>query len=263
LRERDKAQTLLFQEQKEHLAKQINYQKEMLFTKRIYHTHHKAEKIGGFIKEDLRVLTPENIGPVKHRIGKYSSFIARVIYDMKWYDPPLHSIRGPMFRTNVNDVIRFIVENIFQRVADQRSSVDYVLELDPAIPEVDLNEFVIWEVLEPLIQNSLDHGGKGMTTVTIGTRFDAGHHRSIVRIADNGKGIRPDLLERNDKGIRKIFLEHVASGTGWERGHSGYGCCIAYEIATQRFGWEMDAENTPEGGSQFTITMRHEGTPNA
>ena len=38
--------------------KQINYEKELLFTKRIYHTHHKAEKVMGFIKEDLRILSP-------------------------------------------------------------------------------------------------------------------------------------------------------------------------------------------------------------
>ena len=41
------------------LTKQITYEKELIFTKRIYHTHHKAEKIMGFIKEDLRHYLPK------------------------------------------------------------------------------------------------------------------------------------------------------------------------------------------------------------
>ena len=56
VKERDEAQKLLFEEHEKNLKKQINYEKELLFTKRIYHTHHKAEKVMGFIKEDLRTL---------------------------------------------------------------------------------------------------------------------------------------------------------------------------------------------------------------
>jgi hypothetical protein len=86
LKERNETQQLLFEEQKRHLAEQIKYENELMFTKRIYHTHHKAEKIMGFIKEDMRNLSSENIDIVKHRINQYSNFIARVIYDMKWYE---------------------------------------------------------------------------------------------------------------------------------------------------------------------------------
>ncbi len=257
LAERNEAQQLLFEEQKRHLAEQINHEKELLFTKRIYHTHHKAEKIGGFIKEDLRTLTPSNIGEIKHRIGKYASFIARVIYDMKWYDPPIHTIRGGMFRTNINDVIRFIVENIFQRVSDSRSAVEFDLRLDPALPEVAVNEFVLWEVLEPIIQNCLDHAGVEHTRVTITTCFDPGSKESAIIIADNGKGLRPGLLEQDDRGLKRVFLEHVTAGSERGKEHSGYGCYIAHELATQRLGWKLDADNPPGGGSAFTFKISH------
>ena len=75
VKERDEAQKLLFDEHETSLTKQINYQKELVFTKRIYHTHHKAEKIMGFIKEDLRKLSSENINEIKYRVSKYSNFI--------------------------------------------------------------------------------------------------------------------------------------------------------------------------------------------
>ncbi len=113
VKERDEAQKQLFEEHEINLKKQINYEKEMIFTKRIYHTHHKAEKVMGFIKEDLRQLAADNINEIKYRVNKYSNFISRVIYDMKWYDPPLQTIRNQMFRTDLNEVIKFIVTIYF------------------------------------------------------------------------------------------------------------------------------------------------------
>jgi len=101
VKERDETQKLLLDEHEENIKKQITYEKELIFTKRIYHTHHKAEKIMGFIKEDLRNLSAENTNDIKYRVTKYSNFISRVIYDMKWYDPPVQTIRNQMFRTNL------------------------------------------------------------------------------------------------------------------------------------------------------------------
>jgi light-regulated signal transduction histidine kinase (bacteriophytochrome) len=239
------------------LAEQINYQKEMLFTKRIYHTHHKAEKIVGFIKEDLRNLSIENINIIKNRIGKYASFIARVIYDMKWYDPPIQTIRSPLFQTNVNEGIQFIVNNIFQRVSDNRPRTKFELQLDPLMPEVAINEYVIWEVIEPIIQNSVDHAGVDNKVVTIKTEFNPSLRQSTITIADNGTGIHPDLLESDGSGVKKIFQEQVTSSTLPGKEHSGYGCYIAYELATQRLGWTIDAENLPTGGCKFIFVVPH------
>ncbi len=92
LGERNEAQKKLFEEQKKFLKEQINHEKESLFTKRIYHTYHKAEKVMGFIKEDLKSLTVRNIDEVKYRANKYANFISRVIYDMKWFEPPSNTI---------------------------------------------------------------------------------------------------------------------------------------------------------------------------
>jgi len=255
LRERNEAQQMLFEEQKRRLAEQIKVQNELLFTKRIYHAHHKAEKVMGFIKDDLRQLTAANIGPIRERISKYASFIARVIYDMKWYDPPLQTIRGPLFSTQVNDTIRFIVDNIFRRVARGEEGPRFTLDLDEALPPVAVNEFVVWEVLEPLIQNSLEHGGNDNVLVTIRTAWDASAGRGMIQISDRGRGIETWLLERDTEGVRQIFREHTSTKKTAEGQQSGYGCYLAYEIARQRCGWEIDAENAPEGGSRFTITF--------
>jgi uncharacterized protein (UPF0333 family) len=258
LKERNEAQQQLFEEQKKHLAEQIAHEKEALFTKRIYHTHHKAEKVVGFIKEDLRTLTAKNIDEIQYRINKYSNFIARVIYDMKWYDPPVQTIRGPLFHTDINDVIRFIVQNIFQRVSGGSDTVKFQLELDERVPHVQVNEFVVWETLEPIIQNCLDHSGVRNVLVTIKTELQPSGHFSRIIIRDNGKGIAPHLLEVDEQGRKKLFRENATAGE-IHREHSGYGCYIAYEIANGRCGWDLDAENLPGGGSQFVFTIQHHG----
>jgi anti-sigma regulatory factor (Ser/Thr protein kinase) len=251
VKERDEAQKLLFEEHK----KQINYEKELVFTKRIYHTHHKAEKIMGFIKEDLRRLSQDNINAVKYRVSKYSNFISRVIYDMKWFDPPLQTIRNPVFRTNVNEVIKFIVENIFLRVTSRSNVFEIKFEPDYNIPVVPVNEFVAWEIIEPLIQNSIDHGGEQNLQVEIKTEYDEKKRESRIVIQDTGKGILPELLKKNENGIKHLFVENVTTKKPGIQ-NTGYGCYIAYEMS-KRCGWDIDAENLPTGGALFTVVIQN------
>jgi hypothetical protein len=254
LRARDEAQKLLFEKDRERLTEQIEHQKEVSFTKRIYHTHHKAEKITGFIKEDLRALEANNIDETKARVLKYSNFIARVIYDMKWYDPPIQTIRSPHFETDVNEVLKFLVDNVFLRVAGKSGPYRFALHLDRRLPMVPLNEFVVWEAFEPLIQNSIEHGGVSDLVITITTERDQGTGESRVIIADNGVGIRSDLLEKDERGVRFLFQENASTKSVVDQ-HSGYGCYIAHEMATQRCGWRLDAENLPAGGCRFVFTI--------
>ncbi len=253
VKERDEAQKLLFDEHEENLKKQINYQKELVFTKRIYHTHHKAEKIMGFIKEDLRQLESENIDEVKYRVAKYSNFISRVIYDMKWYDPPIQTIRNQLFQTNLNEVINFLVKHIFLRIAKKTNAFTINLSLDENLPTVPVNEFVVWEILEPLIQNSIDHGGEQNLQIAITSQYDQANRKSLIIISDNGKGISPELLKMEEDGRKYLFHENVSTKKS-DIPTIGYGCYIAYEIA-KRCGWNLDVENLPQAGCRFVISI--------
>jgi len=254
VKERDEAQSLLLDETEKRIKDQIHHQKETQFTHRIYHTHHKAEKIMGFIKEDLYSLTTTNIEEIKYRVEKYANFISRVIYDMKWYDPPIQSIRNQIFQTDLNEVIKFIVENIFNRVSDKRYQYQFHLDLDKNLPIVNINEFVVWEVFEPLIQNSIDHSVRNQgIIIDIKSTYDPEFRTSKIIIRDNGAGIPEDLLKKDENGIRKIFLEHTTTKTSMS--NSGYGCYIAYEISTQRCNWKMSVENLSDGGCKFMLDI--------
>jgi signal transduction histidine kinase len=254
LRERDMARELLFFEREQHLREQIAQKKEHLFTKRIYHTHHKAEKVMGFINEDLDIADEKNVKEIKYRVSKYANFISRVIYDMKWYNPPLQTIRNQIFTTNLNEVLRFIVNNIFLRIAYEVKTIKFNFDLDRNLPCISVNEFVVWEIIEPIIQNAIDHSCKDIIVISISTHYYPEKKSSTLIIEDNGVGVRPDLLDMNEYGVKRIFLENIS--TKEEDKHCGYGCYLAYEIS-KRCGWEIDAQNKEEGGCKFILKIRH------
>jgi hypothetical protein len=254
VKERDDAQKLLLAEHEDNLKKQINYQKEMIFTKRIYHTHHKAEKIMGFIKGDLSILSTLNINEIKYRVTKYANFISRIIYDMKWYEPPLQTIRNPIFKTNLNEVIGFIVKHIFLRSSKKSGTFSITFEEGENIPILNVNEFVIWEIIEPLVQNSIDHGGIKNLLISIRTQYYEEEKQTRIFLSDNGRGILPELLLRDEEGVKKIFGENVSTKDSAIQ-NVGYGCYIAYEMA-KKCGWEVDALNSDSGGGEFIITIK-------
>ncbi len=250
--ERDEVQHQLFDQRSKQLREQVEHQKESLFTKRIYHTHHKAEKVMGFIKEDLRSLEGVNLDETRDRVTKYANFVSRVIYDMKTYDPPLHVIRNPIFQTHINEVIQFVVENIFQRVymASQSDAVKVELDLEDNIPVLHVNEYVIWEIIEPLVQNAIEHNVDRDLVLQVKTRFDEVHKNITIDISDNGNGLAEDLMQVDEQGRKAIFKESVSTKEGSQ--NSGYGCYLAWEIS-RRCDWVLDAHNKPEGGACFTI----------
>ena len=254
VKERDETQKLFLIEHEDNLKKQINYQKELIFTKRIYHTHHKAEKIMGFIKGDLSILSPENINMIKYRVTKYANFISRIIYDMKWYEPPVQTIRNPIFRTDLNEVIKFIVNHIFLRSSTKSGSFSINFNEGQNLPTLSINEFVIWEIIEPLVQNSIDHAGTGNLIINIKTEYFKDEKLIRVFLSDNGKGIAPKLLLPDAHGIKQIFGENVSTkDTAMQ--NVGYGCYIAYEMS-KKCGWELDVSNLVGGGCQFIISIK-------
>jgi hypothetical protein len=261
VKERDESQRILAVEKEKYIKEQIIHEKESIFTQRIYHTHHKAEKVMGFIKEDLRKLSGEENIEIKKRMMKYSNFISRVIYDMKWYDPPIQTIRGQSFNTDLNELIKFIVDHIFLRLSTATEIYNFELDLDDSLPKIPINEFVAWEVIEPLIQNSIDHAKSDKVIIEINTNYDKSNNQIVLKISDNGRGIDAELLEEVN-GIKRIFFESTSTKIV-ENKNSGYGCYLAYQIATKRCGWQLDVNNNEDKGCSFTIIIPSQNPENA
>jgi K+-sensing histidine kinase KdpD len=161
-----------------------------------------------------------------------------------------------MFRTSINAVIEFMIQNIFLRISSKNEMFELRLDLDPAVPLVRVNEFTVWQILEPLIQNSIDHCGLGFVTILIQTKYVRKENTSYIYISDNGKGLSPELLAPGPKGVQRVFLEDDA-GKKRDGAHSGYGCYIAHQLAVGKCDWQLAAENLPEGGCRFVLAIRN------
>ncbi|MGE5498026.1 MAG: ATP-binding protein, partial [Syntrophothermus sp.] len=254
LKAKESAQQLAGQEHEKFIKEKIEREKENTFTRRIYHAYHKAEKIIGFINMDLGLLKEKNSPEVRDRMQKYSNFIGRVIYDMKYYDPPIHSIISPMFITDVNEVCRFVIDNLFLRVWRSSGMYEFRQEYAQDIPIINVNEYVIWEVVEPVIQNSIVHNSDRKIIIKIKTVYLPEENKILLSISDNGKGIAPELLESDSQGIQKLFLENVSTRNSVER-QFGYGCYISYSLAAKYCGWKMSARNLADGGCEFLVEI--------
>ncbi len=252
VQERDQIQKELYRQREKRLTQKIEDEKEVHFAKRIYHAQHKAEKIMGFIRQDVLNLTENNIDKIKKQIVKYANFVGRVVYDMKNFNPPVTVIRNSAFNTDLNQVIEFIVDNIFRRVHKENDQYRFDLQLDRNAPKLHINEYVIWEIIEPLIQNCIDHNKNINLLITIITKYNRNTNSSVLIIRDNGAGFRADLLEEDRSGLKKIFIEKTSTKRNVQ--HSGYGCYIAYENC-RRTGMKIDVFN--DNGALTVIEINH------
>ena len=114
----------------------------------------------------------------------------------------------------------------------------------------------MWEVLEPLIQNCIDHAGIDKVNIDISTKYDEAKNLTTITIEDNGKGFAEDLLKADSEGFKKIFSEYVST-KNYKDQNSGYGCYIAYQIAVKRCGWKLDAVNKESNGAMFVIQIQN------
>jgi len=191
---------------------------------------------------------------IRNRMVKYSSFIGRVIYDMKTYNPPINVIRNQSFNSNLNEIIVFIVNNIFKRVFKEGAQYNFKLDLDNKVPILKVNEYVIWQMIEPLIQNGIDHNKKRKIEIIIKTEYDEKINRTFLYIYDTGEGVKEELLEYDNLGMKRIFSEGTSSKDSST--NSGYGCFIAYE-SCRLCGWKIDLINT-DPGTKTTIEIVNE-----
>jgi len=251
INERDIATAELYKEKENQLTQLIETRKEASFARRIYHAHHKVEKIIGFAKEDLLKM-PKDIYPeISIRLNKYMNFIGRVIYGMKTKNPPVQVIRNSAFNTDINVLLEFIVNNIFRRVYKESDQYKFDLQFDENCPVIHINEYVAWEIFEPIINNAIDHNNTDKINIRISSKYDSKQKEIIVEILDNGKGIKPDFLKEDESGVQEIFKENISTKNISD--NSGYGCYIAYENC-RRCGWSVTAGNN-EVGAIFIINI--------
>jgi C4-dicarboxylate-specific signal transduction histidine kinase len=103
------------------------------------------------------------------------------------------------------------------------------------------------QVLTNLLTNALTHGFEGRTYGLIRVSAERhGDEQLMLRVADDGAGIQPDLFPR-------IFDPFVTSKLG--RGGSGLGLHIVWNTVTVVLGGSITVDSTPDHGTEFRIIL--------
>ena len=153
--------------------------------------------------------------------------------------------------STVRDVIREM-----ESLAEEKQVKIQLTGLDEGIIEIDPAR--IAQVIRNLLANALRFSPQNSTIeVSVQPReMNVGRRREdrillsglMVTVTDHGPGIPPDELE----SIFDKFVQSSKTKTG--AGGTGLGLAICREIAWLHKG-EIYAENRPEGGAVFTLTL--------
>ena len=146
--------------------------------------------------------------------------------------------------TSLNELIEKCLFWVPQLPGGQGIAVDARLPKEPAMVFADPNR--IQQVLENLISNALKYSKPGGR---VAIELLAREHEYEVVVADQGKGIEPENLER----IFGKFYQVEEAATR-EQGGTGLGLAICRGIIEAHRG-RLWAESTPGQGSRFHFTL--------
>ena len=121
--------------------------------------------------------------------------------------------------------------------------------MDASLPHIPLDEDKIRQVLLNLILNAVE-AIEGSGRITVATRLIVSENVPLARltIADTGKGIRADQIER-------IFTPFYTTKTRDEdRKGTGLGLSIAHRLILEHSG-SITVESLPGKGTTFVITL--------
>ena len=143
-----------------------------------------------------------------------------------------------MSRQSLHDII----QKVISLYTDARHEVEFVLQLDENLPDLNCDPEQMRRVFVNLFDNAIqsinDHGHIWVTT-----EVDWRRHRVVVRVADDGVGIQPE-------DHKKLFVPYFSKT---ERG-TGLGLAIVQRIISDHNG-TIHAENNHPHGALFRFDL--------
>ncbi|MFY0568315.1 sensor histidine kinase [Archangium lansingense] len=125
---------------------------------------------------------------------------------------------------------------------------EVVVDVPPALPAVRLGQRHLVQVLMNLLLNAADAVEEAMPPrrARIGVRARRVEGGVRLEVEDNGAGIAPAVLPR----LFEPFFTTKPPGKG-----TGLGLALCHEYVA-RVGGTLAAENRPEGGARFVLTLK-------
>ncbi len=164
--------------------------------------------------------------------------ISELVLDMLSYSTPRRPAR---VSCNLNNIVEDVVESI--RPAAASAGVRIVLELDPELPEAQVDPSGMQRCIMNLIDNALDAvAGRPDPTVTISTSREGSS--VIIRVRDNGPGVPEEIQSR----IFDVFFS-----TKGDAG-TGLGLAVVKKIVNEHAG-ELSLFSPPGRGAEFRVVL--------
>jgi signal transduction histidine kinase len=161
--------------------------------------------------------------------------LEKMLYEVRDFTRPRKVKKEPC---EINKVITDTIK-IFDNEL-KASKVDYKLDFEPNLPEVNIDKDQIKQVLINLIKNSLEAMPDGGLLTVASLSED----RSVrIQVQDTGQGIPLDKM----KSIFSPFFTTKDKGTG-------LGLAVTYKII-QDHGGDISVDSKPGHGAKFTFTI--------
>jgi len=146
---------------------------------------------------------------------------------------------GTSYKTanaNIAEIIRGCADR--QRAMADKAGVSFAFDLEDNEIHIDCMGELVSRAIDNLISNAIRYA---KSKIVLSCCMKAGNVEIVV--ADDGAGIEPDMMPH--------VFERFYKGTG---GNFGIGLSIVKSIA-QQHGGRVTAENSPDGGAVFTVTL--------
>ncbi|HOI23985.1 MAG TPA: histidine kinase N-terminal 7TM domain-containing protein [Caldisericia bacterium] len=205
------------------------------------------------VNNSLKLVLDTAIGPLtpeqrevleigKRNANRLARFINDVL-DFQKMKKASYEIRFE--KASIEDCIKDTIETL-SPLAESKG-IQLITELDPAVPEIDMDKEKISRVLINIANNALKFTIKG--SVTIKTRLLSSSKELEISIADTGIGIKKE-------DIHKLFstFVQVAPPEFKTSGSSGLGLAISKEIVQGHRG-KVFLESVWEQGTTFYVVL--------
>jgi signal transduction histidine kinase len=188
-------------------------------------------------------LSTDEVKDFANDINKDAHRLSRMITELLDLDR-MESGRMTQNRERVD--LGALVTEAVQHARPTASRHAFVLELDPALPEIWADRDRITQVLTNLISNAVKYSPDG-GTIRVGTaRLDDAAH---CWVRDEGMGIPPESIETVFERYSRLDTTKTRTIQG-----TGLGLPIVREIC-QAHGGRAWAESTQGSGSTFHVTL--------
>lgn len=140
---------------------------------------------------------------------------------------------------NINQVIEDLIETI--KVELQEKHIQLSLLLDPEVPPVYADEYLVRQALLNIMKNAIEAIEHQQGEIEIKTY--AADNWVYVSVSDNGKGM-------NEEELRQMFEPYFTTKTYG----SGLGLFIVYRVIQEHRG-EIQVNSTPGKGTTFIVQL--------